>query len=49
MSFDTNLPGDLTDDDRLFNVDRGSWELNTRMDWTFLREYRYIAGFERAV
>lgn len=48
MSFDTNLPGDLTDDDRLFNVDHGSWELNTRMDWTFLREYRYIAGFERA-
>lgn len=48
MSFNTNLPGDLTDGDRLFNVDRGSWELNTRMDWTFLREYRYIAGFERA-
>jgi hypothetical protein len=48
VSFDTDLPGDLTDDDRLFNVDRGPWEMNTRMDWTFLREYRYIAGFERA-
>lgn len=48
MSFDDALPGDLQDDDRLFNVDGGPWQMNTRMAWSFIGDYRYIGGFLRA-
>ena len=40
-------PGDLQDGDRLFNAG-GPWQFNARMAWDFLRDYRYVQGFERA-
>lgn len=46
MGFD-DLPGELQDGDRLFNAD-GPWQFNTQMAWDFLRDYRYVQGFQRA-
>lgn len=46
MDFD-DLPGDLQDGDRLFNAG-GPWQFSARMEWEFLRDYRYVQGFERA-
>jgi hypothetical protein len=42
-----DLPGALDDGDRLFNSG-GPWQFNAKMDWTFLREIRYVQGFKRA-
>jgi|GEM_PF-6395313 len=42
-----DLPDDLADDDRLFRV-RGPSQFDTKMAWTFLRDYRYVEGFRRA-
>jgi hypothetical protein len=38
---------ELEEGDRLFNT-AGAWEHTTRLDWDFLRDYRYVGGFERA-
>jgi hypothetical protein len=46
MIFD-DLPGDLEDGDRLFNTD-GPWQLHTELAWSFIGDYRYVDGFQRA-
>jgi hypothetical protein len=46
MTFD-DLPGDLEDGDRLFNTD-GPWQLHTELAWSFIGDYRYVDGFQRA-
>jgi hypothetical protein len=45
---DLELPGALTDGDRLFNTTAGPWQLQTKMMWDFLRDFRYVVGFQRA-
>lgn len=44
---DYQSPGDLTASDRLFNSG-GPWQLETKLLWDFLRDYRYVGGFQRA-
>lgn len=46
INFD-DLPDELQDDDRLFNAG-GPWQFNIKMAGDFLRDYRYVLGFQRA-